>query len=65
MEPTRRQADQEQANKEQTKQEQTEPTIAPGMNTHDPLEEKATGEEIEEGESTSVTRLFVDRTLGD
>ncbi|WP_219839286.1 hypothetical protein [Paenibacillus sp. R14(2021)] len=43
--------------------EKEEPTIAPGMNTHDPLEKKATEEEIEKGDYTSVTRLFLDRTL--
>ncbi|MBO9608149.1 MAG: hypothetical protein J7639_19475 [Paenibacillaceae bacterium] len=42
-----------------------EPTIAVGMNTHDPLEEKATDDEVEEGESTTVTRLYVDRTPED
>lgn len=42
-----------------------EPTIAPGMNTHDQLEEKATEQEIEQGESTSVSRLFLDRTPED
>ncbi|WP_400164807.1 hypothetical protein ACAF76_005980 [Brevibacillus sp. TJ4] len=41
-----------------------EPVVAPGMNMHDELEEKATEEEIASGESTSVTRLFVDRTPG-
>lgn len=39
-----------------------DPTIAPGMNTHDLLEAKASEEEIEQGDSTPVTRLFVDRT---
>ncbi|MFE5323496.1 hypothetical protein ACFQ88_32920 [Paenibacillus sp. NPDC056579] len=39
-----------------------EPTIAPGMNTHDPLEEKATEDEVHEGDSTLVTRLYLDRT---
>ncbi|ALS24713.1 MULTISPECIES: hypothetical protein [Paenibacillus] len=39
-----------------------EPTIAPGLNTHDPLEEKASREEIEHGDSTSVIRLYLDRT---
>lgn len=39
-----------------------EPVIAPGMNTHDELEEKATEEEIAKGDYTSVTRLFLDRT---
>ncbi|WP_179089877.1 hypothetical protein [Paenibacillus sp. FSL A5-0031] len=38
-------------------------TIAPGMNTHDELEEKATNKEVLEGDSTSVTRL--DRTPED
>lgn len=42
-----------------------EPTIAPGMNTHDPLEEEATDREVRQGDSTSVTRLFVDRTPED
>jgi hypothetical protein len=46
------------------KQEQ-EPNIAPGMNTHDKLEEKATEEEIEQNESTTVTRLYLDRTPED
>jgi hypothetical protein len=39
-----------------------EPTIAPSMNMHDKLEKKATDEEIKEEESTSVTRLYLDRT---
>ncbi|WP_165972159.1 hypothetical protein [Paenibacillus piri] len=42
-----------------------EPTIAPGMNTHDPLEEEATEEEIENKDYTEVTRLYVDRTPED
>ncbi|MBD2867128.1 hypothetical protein [Paenibacillus arenilitoris] len=42
-----------------------EPTVAPGMNTHDQIEEKATEKEIKEGDSTSVTRLFLDRTPED
>jgi hypothetical protein len=42
-----------------------EPTIAPGMNTHDPLEEKASEEDIRQGEYTEVTRLFLDRTPED
>jgi len=45
--------------------EKHEPTIAPGMNTHDPLEEKATEEEVSRNDSTSVTRLYVDRTPED
>jgi hypothetical protein len=39
-----------------------EPTIAPGMSLHDELEEKATEKEIEKNDSTTVTRLFLDRT---
>jgi hypothetical protein len=39
-----------------------EPTIAPGMNMHDQLEEKPTDKEIEEGDTTSVTRLYLDST---
>lgn len=39
-----------------------EPTVAPSMNGHDPLEEKATSEEIKKGDYTSVTKLFLDRT---
>jgi hypothetical protein len=42
-----------------------EPTIAPGMNTSDSLEEKATEEEVREGDYTEVTRLYVDRTPED
>ncbi|MCZ8514536.1 hypothetical protein O9H85_19335 [Paenibacillus filicis] len=42
-----------------------EPTIAPGMNTHDPLEERASEEEVRRGEATEVTRLYVDRTPED
>ncbi|WP_169507489.1 hypothetical protein [Paenibacillus harenae] len=45
--------------------DQEEPTVAPGMNTHDEIEEKATEKEIQEGDSTSVTRLFLDRTPED
>jgi hypothetical protein len=39
-----------------------EPTVAPSMSGHDPLEEKASPEEVEQGDYTSVTRLFLDRT---
>jgi hypothetical protein len=45
-----------------TDKKEHEPTIAPSINMHDPLEEKATDEEIKEKESTSVTRLYLDRT---
>ncbi len=42
-----------------------EHTVAPGMNTHDPLEKKATNKEIKQGDFTEVTRLFLDRTPED
>ncbi|MCQ6559987.1 hypothetical protein [Paenibacillus mendelii] len=42
-----------------------DPIIAPGMNTSDPLEEKASDEEIERGQYTEVTSLFLDRTPED
>jgi len=42
-----------------------EPTVAPGMNTSDALEEKATEHEVEQGQSTEVTRLYLDRTPED
>ncbi|WP_182304233.1 hypothetical protein [Cohnella cholangitidis] len=42
-----------------------EPTIAPGMNMNDELEEKATQKEIDQGDNTTVTRLFLDRTPKD
>ncbi|WP_274362932.1 hypothetical protein [Paenibacillus thermotolerans] len=42
-----------------------EPTVAPGMNMDDELEEPASEEEIQSNESTSVTRLFLDRTPED
>lgn len=41
------------------------PTVAPGMNTHDPLEAKASRADVEAGEATPVTRLYLDRTPGD
>lgn len=43
-------------------EENQQPTIAPGMNMHDQLEEKPTKKEIEENDTTSVTRLYLDRT---
>ncbi|QRG65134.1 hypothetical protein [Brevibacillus choshinensis] len=42
-----------------------EPTVAPSMNGHDPLEEEATAKEVEAGDYTSVTKLFLDRTPED
>lgn len=42
-----------------------EPNIAPAMQTHDELEEKATKKEVKDGDSTQVTRLYLDRTPED
>ncbi len=42
------------------KKKNNEPTIAPGMNDNEELEQKATEEEIKEGEYTSVTRFSWD-----
>ncbi len=39
-----------------------EPTIAPSIDTHNTLEEEATPEEKERGDSTEVTHLYLDRT---
>ncbi|MEB3101747.1 hypothetical protein [Ferviditalea candida] len=47
------------------RKEKTQPSIAPGMSTHDDLEKKATEEEIASNDSTSVTRLYLDRTPND
>jgi hypothetical protein len=44
-------------------EKQNEPTIAPSINNDQELEENAAREEVEEGESTSVTRLVIDRTI--
>jgi hypothetical protein len=45
--------------------ENEEPTLSAAMNTHDELEEKATDEEKAKGDSTKVTKLFLDRTPED
>lgn len=42
-----------------------EPTVAPGMDTHNTLEEEPTKQELEEGDYTEVTRLYLDRTPED
>jgi len=42
-----------------------QPTIAPGMDTHNPLDEEPTEEERRRGEVTRVTRLYLDRTPED
>lgn len=39
-----------------------EPTEAPSSDTRNSLEENASEEEIEHGEYTEVTRLYLDRT---
>jgi hypothetical protein len=43
-------------------EEEYEPTIAPSINNDQELEEDAAREEIDEGASTSVTQLVIDRT---
>jgi hypothetical protein len=43
-------------------EKENEPTIAPSINNHQELEEDATVQEVEEGDSTSVTQLALDRT---
>jgi hypothetical protein len=42
-----------------------EPTIAPSIDTHNTLEEEATPDEKESGDSTEVTHLYLDRTPED
>jgi len=42
-----------------------EPSIAPSIDTHNTLEADATEEEKEIGETTEVTRLYLDRTPED
>ncbi|MGG4033830.1 hypothetical protein ABEV74_09005 [Paenibacillus cisolokensis] len=42
-----------------------EPTLAPGMDTHNSLEEEPTAEEAARGNYTEVTRLYLDRTPED
>ncbi|WP_167746989.1 hypothetical protein [Cohnella luojiensis] len=42
-----------------------EPTIAPGMDTHNALEAEATEIEKESGDTTEVTHLYLDRTPED
>lgn len=44
------------------KSKEREPTVAPSIDTHDSLEENASEEELERGDYTEVTRLFLDRT---
>jgi hypothetical protein len=47
------------------KRERHEPTIAPGMNMQDDLEERAEEQEVDAGNYTSVTKLYLDRTPED
>jgi hypothetical protein len=47
------------------KNDEHEPKVAPGTDTHGSLEANATEEEIERGEYTRVTRLYLDRTPED
>lgn len=42
-----------------------EPTIAPSIDTHNTLEAEASDKEKENGDSTEVTRLYLDRTPED
>ncbi|WP_372663223.1 hypothetical protein [Cohnella sp.] len=42
-----------------------EPTIAPSMDTHNTLEAEPTEKEKENGDTTEVTRLYLDRTPQD
>jgi hypothetical protein len=42
-----------------------EPTIAPSIDTHNPLEAEATEEEKDSSETTEVTHLYLDRTPED
>lgn len=50
---------------EDNNRNQHSPNVAPGMNTNDQLEKKASKREQEKGDSTEVTRLFLDRTPED
>jgi hypothetical protein len=46
-----------------SEEKDNEPTIAPSIDNDQELEENAAREEVEEGKSTSVTHLLIDRTL--
>jgi hypothetical protein len=50
--------------KQQPDNKKAEPTIAPGMEIDAP-DRDATSDEIERGDSTEVTKLFLDRTPED
>lgn len=46
----------------EAKDKKDNPTVAPGMNTHDELEKKATEADIRNDDATTITRLYLDRT---
>ncbi|MFC7751065.1 hypothetical protein ACFQWB_14165 [Paenibacillus thermoaerophilus] len=50
---------------QQERRPKREPTVAPGMDTHNSLEAEPTDEELAKGEYTRVTRLYLDRTPDD
>jgi hypothetical protein len=58
-------SNEEHENNREFEHDEHEPTVAPGMDTHNTLEDDASEEEIKEGESTEVTRLYLDRTPED
>ena len=45
--------------------ERQAPEFAPGMNMEDDLEAKASDKEVQRGDTTPVTRLYLDRTPED
>jgi hypothetical protein len=47
------------------KRKRKQPAVAPSMNMHDPLETQASAKDVRNGDSTSVTRLYLDRTPND
>lgn len=47
------------------KDNERKPSLAPGMDTHQSLEEEPTQEERNRGDVTEVTRLYLDRTPDD
>jgi hypothetical protein len=47
------------------KKDEHQPNVAPSTDTHGSLEENATEEEIDRGDYTKVTRLYLDRTPED
>jgi len=47
-----------------TRKPERKPTMAPGMDTHNPLDKEPTEAERRRGDTTEVTRLYLDRTPG-